>query len=235
MKRWLPTALCTALLAGALAMPALAEDKKGHDYGRDGEKWSMSRDMYPDCKFELDKLGLSPEAWAQLEEKHFKLHTAGIRAKAELKVLKLQLARLLAKRDFDVAAATKMMDEIAAKKREVGVSHLEFLKELAGKVGDKDWEGLREKMMKMHMSRSGMEGDAYGMPDMHGMMGRDDRDDDEGGRVRWAHHRDCGCRECMEWRAREKGGWGHKDKDDDKDEGKSSSGERRMEMKMDSK
>lgn len=211
MKKTLITTVCTVLLTGAMALPAFADSmygKKGH-WMEGGEKgkpgWSFARDMYPECRVEMDKLGLSPEAAASLEEKHFKLHTAGIRSGAEIKVLKLQLVRLLSKRDFDVGAATKAMDEIASKKREMGVSHLEFLHDLAAKVGDKDWENLREMMMKMHMAKGdSKEGEMHGMPDMHGMMksmrDRDDRDDKDefGGMNPMGHHRDCECKECRE-------------------------------------
>ncbi len=135
----------------------------GQDMMGAGMPGMMGSDGSPCLCCDLGDLGLSAEQVKSLEDKRFEVHKKAIRAGADLKILKLELAKMLEGRTFDLDAAMKKGEEISQKEAELRAAHLGLLHDFGAVLSDEQWQTLRAKGKMM------MPGDM--MPMMGGMMG----------------------------------------------------------------
>ncbi|GAB4278200.1 MAG: hypothetical protein Kow0092_33990 [Deferrisomatales bacterium] len=105
----------------------------------------VGADLMAACQADLDELGLPEETRRSLEERRFELQKKVIRTVAELRILKLELARLLDERSFDLTAAQKYVGEIAVKESQVRAAHVEYLHALGEALTDEQWREIRRR------------------------------------------------------------------------------------------
>lgn len=102
----------------------------------------LGPDLAAACHGDLAPLGLAPETLKAVEDKRFELQKRVIRTVADLRVLRLDLGRILDRRDFDLAAAQQKVEEITAKEGELRTAHLGFLFDLRSSLTDEQWHTL---------------------------------------------------------------------------------------------
>ncbi|TAL18830.1 hypothetical protein EPN96_00290 [bacterium] len=101
------------------------------------------------CHADFEALGVKAEVREIIEEKRFELQKEMIRASADLRVLEMELSRMLEKRGFDFEAALKKQKELGSFEAKIRKAHLEFLQFLSTKLDDGTW-----KKLKAHIDRS---------------------------------------------------------------------------------
>jgi hypothetical protein len=121
----------------------------------------LGPDLMAVCHGDLGELGLSPETRKAIEDKRFELQKKVIRTVADLRVLRLELARLLEVKGFDLAAAQQKAEEITAKEGEMRTVHLGFLSDVRAALTDEEWQKLR---------KAGVPPGGMPPPGMSGMM-----------------------------------------------------------------
>lgn len=87
--------------------------------------------------------GLSGEAREDFERRRFEVHSHVIRLAADVEVLRLELARLLDNRGFDLTAAQKKVGEISVAESSLRSAHVELAHALAGALTDEQWSLFR--------------------------------------------------------------------------------------------
>lgn len=180
--------LVLVVLAAAVAGPASGQMMSGgmmHDLPGATMKGGMcpmcqmmgGGMMQGDCMAGLDHLGLDSKTLETLQDAHFELQKMAIRKGGDLKVLQLEMQRLVGNQDFDLDAARKKARAVADVQAELHAAHLEFLHELASKLTDAQWqqfqEHRRQMMMGMMGGKEGAKGKDGSGKDMTGggMMG----------------------------------------------------------------
>lgn len=169
--------LCLVGLAAAQKEKGGMVEKQGMGMGMCMEPACMAESVGPElmaaCQVNLGWLGLSPEILKSLDDKRFDLQKKVIRTLADLQVLRIELKRLLEKKDFDLSAARKKAEEISGEESRIRILHLEFLSDLRSALTEEQWgkfrrmggsKGMMEKMGGMQGMMSG------GMMEMMGGM-----------------------------------------------------------------
>jgi len=118
--------------------------------------------MQGECMELLGPLGLDSKTLESLQDAHFELQKTAVRKGGDLKILQMELQRLLGNQDFDLEAAGKKARAMADLQAELHVAHLRFLHELAAKLTDEQWQQLQEHRKQMMMGRMGGMRDAKG-------------------------------------------------------------------------
>lgn len=158
--------LCLVGLAVAQTEEGGMAEKQGMGMGM--EPACMAESVGPElmvaCQVDLGRLGLSPEILKSLDDKRFDLQKKVIRTLADLQVLRIELKRLLEKKDFDLSAARKKAEEISGEESRIRILHLEFLSDLRSALTEEQWgkirrmggsKGMMEKMGGMQGMMSG--------------------------------------------------------------------------------
>lgn len=183
MKTVILTFLATLLLAGSAPAQMIMKDGGMSDMqGMQAMAMGMGPaamaevvgpDLMAACQTDLGPLGLSAEVRASIEDKRFELRKAAIRTVADLQVLRLELGRLIERRDFDPAAAKKVIEEMSGKEAALRASHVEFLSFVGSRLTEEQWQKLRRRgraaMPGMQDGAMAMMGGEGGM--MAGMEG----------------------------------------------------------------
>jgi hypothetical protein len=97
------------------------------------------------CHADLEPLGLPAEVRKSIEDKRFELRKKMIPAVAALKVLKMELSRLVAEKGFDLTAAQEKVSEISSKQSEIRAAHIKLLHDLGAVLSDEQWQTLHER------------------------------------------------------------------------------------------
>jgi hypothetical protein len=142
-------------IARAQMMGRMTESRRGMMEGR--MAGMMGPELAAGCWADLGHLGLSPQVVKSLEDKRFDVQKKTIRTVADIQVLRLELARMLESRTFDLQAAEQKGAEIGQKQAELRAAQLEFLHDLGAALSDEQWQKLVQER-KETMSRMGRMG-----------------------------------------------------------------------------
>lgn len=144
-------AVAALTLSWGAAQAQMMDKRMGE--GREMMAGAMAEMMGPEltraCFADLGDLGLSGDAQKSLSDKHYELQKKAIRGMAEIQVLRMDLARLLESRTFDLAAAQKAIGEISQRESELRSAHLAFLHDLGAALSDAQWTKLQEPQKRM--------------------------------------------------------------------------------------
>ncbi|MHB8765961.1 MAG: hypothetical protein ACYDA8_16720 [Deferrisomatales bacterium] len=111
--------------------------------------------MQGDCVAGLAHLRLDSKTLEAVQGTHFELQKTAIRKGGDLKILQMELHRLVGNQDFDLDAARKKARAMADVQAELHAAHLEFLHELASKLTDAQWQQFQEHRRQMMMGMMG--------------------------------------------------------------------------------
>lgn len=150
-------------LAGQAGAEMMGTHMRGMGPGPAAEL--IGPDLRMACAADLSELALSPELKKSLEDKRFEGRKKFIRAMADLQVLRLELARMLEQRNFDLTAAQKKVGEISTKEAELRTAHVDVLYSFASALTDEQWQKLQEAKRRGPPGPMGMMGGG-GMPCM---------------------------------------------------------------------
>lgn len=142
--------------------------KSGPGMTAAGAGQMMGSDPSASCWGDLGDLGLSPETQKSLQDKQFEVRKEAIRDRANLQIQRLDLARMLRSRTFDLKAAQQKEAEIAQTEAELRSAHLGLLHDLASVLSDEQWQTLGGNQLGTGGMMSMMGGGMMG----RGMMGR---------------------------------------------------------------
>lgn len=140
------------LLALAAASPVLANMSDKHMMGRHMMKCDHERageDMFFGMHM-LDKLGLKDADREAVENKIVDTRKEVIRASAEFKVLEWELAQIISKQNFDLAAAKEKATAVTAQEARMRAAHLECLSFIGSKLDKEGWKKLVEAIMERY-------------------------------------------------------------------------------------
>lgn len=139
MAAGLATGLALAATGLLPALPAAAEEaRRGASVAQ-----TVGPDLAAAYGVDPGELGLSGEAREEFERRRFEIQSRVIRLAADVEVLRLELARLLDDRRFDLTAAQKKVGEISVAESSLRSAHVELAHALAGALTDEQWRLFR--------------------------------------------------------------------------------------------